>query len=43
MHWAAGATAVAGAAGTLVVFGLALLLARSLVREPEEDSHPTRP
>jgi hypothetical protein len=43
VRWAAGATAVAGAAGTLVVFGLALLLARSLVREPEEDSHPTRP
>ena len=43
VRWAAGATAVAGAAGTLVVFGLALLLARSLVREPEKDSHPTRP
>ena len=40
VRWAAGATAVAGAAGTLVVFGLALLLARSLVREPEEDIHP---
>ena len=34
---------MAGAAGTLVVFGLALLLARSLVRETEEDNHPTRP
>ena len=43
VRWAAGATAVAGAAGTLVVFGLALLLARSLVREPAEDTHPTRP
>ena len=43
IHWAAGATAVAGAAGTLVVFGLALLLARSLVREPEEDSPFSRP
>ncbi len=43
VHWAAGATAMAGAAGTLVVFGLALLLARSLVRETEEDNHPTRP
>ncbi len=29
--WAAGATALAGAAGTVVVFGLALVLARSLV------------
>ena len=38
VRWAAGATAVAGAVGTLVVFGLALLLARSLVREPGEDS-----
>ena len=43
MHWAVGATALAGATGTLVVFGLALLLARSLVREPEENAHPTRP
>jgi len=33
VHWATGATAVAGAAGTVVVFGLALLLARALVRE----------
>jgi cobalt/nickel transport system permease protein len=33
VHWAAGATALAGAAGTVVVFGLALVLARSLVRE----------
>jgi hypothetical protein len=32
VHWAAGATALAGAAGAVVVFGLALLLARSLVR-----------
>ena len=31
VRWAAGATALAGAAGTVVVFGLALLLARSLV------------
>jgi hypothetical protein len=43
MRWAAGATAVAGAAGTVVVFGLALLLARSLVPEPEKDSPPTKP
>lgn len=38
LHWAAGATALAGAAGALVVFGLALLLARSLVREREESA-----
>jgi cobalt/nickel transport system permease protein len=31
IHWAVGATALAGAAGTLVVFGLALLLGRALV------------
>jgi cobalt/nickel transport system permease protein len=31
LGWAAGATAMAGAAGTVVVFGLALLLARTLV------------
>jgi cobalt/nickel transport system permease protein len=31
IHWAVGATAVAGAAGSLVVFGLALLLGRWLV------------
>jgi len=43
VHWAAGATALAGAAGTLVAFGLALLLARSLVRKPEAGAHPTRP
>ena len=33
--WAAGATAIAGAAGALVVFGLAFLLGRWLVRKPE--------
>jgi cobalt/nickel transport system permease protein len=33
VHWAAGATALAGVAGAVIVFGLALLLARSLVRE----------
>ena len=43
VRWAAGATALAGAVGTLVVFGLALLLARSLVRKPEVESNPTRP
>jgi cobalt/nickel transport system permease protein len=32
--WAAGATALAGAAGTLVVFGLALLLGQWLVPKP---------
>ena len=36
VDWAAGATALAGAVGTLVAFGLALLLARLLVREPSE-------
>jgi len=43
VHWAAGATALAGAAGTVVVFGLALLLARSLVREGEGNREPTKP
>jgi len=33
--WAAGATAMAGAVGALVVFGLAWLLGRWLVRKPE--------
>jgi cobalt/nickel transport system permease protein len=41
VRWAEGATALAGAVGTLVVFGLALLLARSLVREPEGNTRPT--
>ena len=31
VHWAVGATALAGAAGSLIVFGLALLLGRLLV------------
>jgi cobalt/nickel transport system permease protein len=35
VHWAAGATALAGAVGTVVVFGLAVVLARALVREEE--------
>ena len=39
VRWAAGATALAGAAGAVVVFGLALLLARSLVREGEGEAH----
>ena len=43
VHWAAGATALAGAAGTVVVFGLALLLARRLVRERGADPHLTKP
>jgi cobalt/nickel transport system permease protein len=38
VHWAAGATALAGAAGAVVVFGLALLLARSLVREGKPET-----
>jgi cobalt/nickel transport system permease protein len=33
VRWAAGATAIAGAVGTLVVFALAFLLARTLVRD----------
>jgi cobalt/nickel transport system permease protein len=37
VHWAAGATALAGAAGAVIVFGLALVLARSLVREPKPE------
>ena len=36
IHSAAGATAIAGALGTLVVFGLALVLGRVLVRKPEK-------
>ncbi len=43
VRWAAGATALAGAIGTLVVFGLALLLARWLVRERGATPHLTRP
>jgi cobalt/nickel transport system permease protein len=39
IHWAAGATALAGAVGTLIVFGLSLLLARALVRESKESAH----
>jgi len=42
VHWAAGATAAAGAAGTVIVFGLALLLARSLVRNREQEARPTK-
>jgi len=37
IHSAAGATALAGALGTLVVLGLALLLGRMLVRTPAQD------
>jgi cobalt/nickel transport system permease protein len=33
VHWTVGATALAGAVGAVIVFGLALLLARTLVRE----------
>ena len=43
VHWAAGATALAGVVGTVVVFGLAVLLARWLVRERGADPHFTRP
>jgi cobalt/nickel transport system permease protein len=38
VHWAAGATALVGAAGAVIVFGLSLLLARSVVREGEGKS-----
>jgi cobalt/nickel transport system permease protein len=38
VHWAAGATALAGAVGAVVVFGLALLLARSLVHEGKREA-----
>ena len=38
IHWAAGATALAGAAGAVVVFGLSQLLARSLVREGKPEA-----
>ena len=40
--WAAGATALAGAAGAVVAFGLSLLLARSLVREGEGAAPPPK-
>ena len=38
IHWAVGATAMAGAIGTLVVFGLALLLGKILVRKKTLDA-----
>lgn len=38
VHWAVGATAMAGAIGALVVFGLAWLLGRMLVRESRHDT-----
>jgi len=43
VRWAAGATALAGAAGAVIAFGLALLLARSLVPEGKEAAHSTKP
>jgi cobalt/nickel transport system permease protein len=43
VRWAAGATALAGVAGTVIVFGLAVLLARWLVHERAADAHLTRP
>ena len=43
VHWAAGATAMAGAAGAVVVFVLALVLARSLVPEPEAHGRSNKP
>jgi len=36
IHWAVGATAVAGAAGSLIVFTLALLMGRWLVPKPKD-------
>ena len=42
VRWAAGATALAGAVGAVVVFGLAVLLARSLVREDEGKREPAK-
>ncbi len=42
MHWAAGATALAGAAGAAIAFGLSVLLARSLVRESEGEAPPAK-
>jgi cobalt/nickel transport system permease protein len=41
IHSAVGATALAGALGTLVVLGLAFLLGRTLVRKPAEDAMRT--
>jgi len=42
VHWAAGATALAGAAGAVIAFGLSLLLARSLVREDDGAAQPAK-
>ncbi len=36
IHWAVGATATAGAMGSLIVFGLALLMGRWLVPKPKD-------
>ena len=36
IHWATGATALAGAVGSLIVFGLALLLGHWLVPKPKD-------
>jgi len=38
IHWAVGATALAGAIGTLTAFALALLLGRLLARKPSPDA-----
>jgi len=43
VRWATGATALAGVGGAVVVFGLALLLARSLVREDANEAHVAKP
>ena len=42
MHWTAGATALAGGVGTVIAFGLSLMLGRSLVRGPEGATPPAK-
>jgi hypothetical protein len=42
VHWAVGATAAAGLAGAVVVFALAWLLARWLVRDQPANPPPAR-
>jgi cobalt/nickel transport system permease protein len=41
IHWTSGATALAGATGVLVAFGLALLLGRALVPANAKKSEPS--
>jgi cobalt/nickel transport system permease protein len=42
VRWAVGATAMAGATGAVIAFGLSLLLARSLVRKGEGQAPPAK-